>query len=244
MTCQALEEAIVEVGRGRDVGRGTAAAVDAHVEHCEACAAKLARERIVSNGLRALAAATASELPSPMLERQLQRAFAEHTSAAKTRWWIPATAAAAATLALMAWWQGTRTATPAPAIDEKRETRAVIPWEPPPKPTPPAQSEDRKHLDRVEPSDRGRPIESPPAAKSADGETEFVALPAAIGLPDFESGVIVRMELPVAALPSYGIEVVSDSKTPVEADLLIGQDGQARAIRLVNRVTTRSGAEQ
>jgi hypothetical protein len=87
-------------------------------------------------------------------------------------------------------------------------------------------------------------MKSTSAAKSAAEETGFVALPAAIGLPDFESGVIVRMELPVAALPSYGIEVVSDSKTPVEADLLIGQDGQARAIRLVNRVTTRSGAEQ
>ena len=245
MTCQALEEAIVEVGRGRDVGRGTAAAVDAHVEHCKACAAKLACERSVSDGLRALATATASELPSPMLERQLQRAFAAHASAAKTRWWIPATAAAAATLALVAWWQGTRTTPPGiEAIDEKRETRAVIPWEPPPKPTPPVRSEDRKPLDRVEPSDRGRPIKSTSAAKAANGETEFVALPAAIGLPDFESGVIVRMELPVAALPSYGIEVVSDSKTPVEADLLIGQDGQARAIRLVNRVTTRSGAEQ
>jgi hypothetical protein len=244
MNCQGLEEAIVEVGRGRDVGRGTAAAVEAHVDHCEACAAKLARERIVSSGLRALAAATAGESPSPMLERQLQRAFAAHASAPGIRWWIPATAAAAATLALMAWWQGPRATVPGVAIDEKRETRAVIPWEPPPKPAPPSQSEDRKHLDRVEPGEQRRAIKSTPAAKSARGDTGFVALPAAIGLPDFESGVIVRMELPVAALPSYGIEVVSDSKMPVEADLLIGQDGQARAIRLVNRVTTRSGAEQ
>src|SRR5262245_59869506 len=140
MTCQGLEEAIVEVGRGREVRRGTAAAIEAHIEHCEACAAQLARERILSNGLRALATATAGEAPSPLLERQLQRAFADHASAAKSRWWIPATAAAAATLALMAWWQGART-TPGPAIEEKRETRAVIPWEPPPKPATPPQSE-------------------------------------------------------------------------------------------------------
>jgi hypothetical protein len=101
--------------------------------------------------------------------------------------------------------------------------------------------EDRKHVDRITAGDQRR---SKPGGKSALGVSGFVALPAAVGLPDFESGVIVRMELPVAALPSYGIEVVPDSKVPVEADLLIGQDGQARAIRLVNRVTTRSGAEQ
>jgi len=145
---------------------------------------------------------------------------------------------------LLAWWQGTGTIAPGTPIEEKRETRAVIPWEPPPKPAPPTQTEDRKHVDRVAAGDQRRPNTTTPAAKPARGETGFVALPAAIGLPDFESGVIVRMELPVAALPSYGIDVVSDSKTPVEADLLIGQDGQARAIRLVNRVTTRSGAEQ
>jgi hypothetical protein len=243
MTCQDLEEAIVEVGRGRDVGRGSAAAVEAHVEHCEACAAKLARERVVSSGLRALATATAGELPSPMLERELRRAFANRVATSRTRWWLPAACAAAAALAAVAWWQGTQPA-PAPPIDAKRETAA--PLAAPQVINQPSmpQVEDRNHLHRVASSDERRPVRRAAAPKVVHGETEFVALPAAIGLPDFESGVIVRMELPVAALPSYGIEVVSDSKTPVEADLLIGQDGQARAIRLVNRVTTRSGAEQ
>lgn len=78
-------------------------------------------------------------------------------------------------------------------------------------------------------------------AKNADGPSPkvifaegFVPLPIAAGLPDFESGEIVRVEIPVASLPSYGIEIVPDAKrTPVQADLLVGQDGQARAIRLV-----------
>jgi hypothetical protein len=52
------------------------------------------------------------------------------------------------------------------------------------------------------------------------------------------------MELPQAALPAYGLEIVPGRRTPVEADLLIGQDGQARAIRLVARPTVRLGAEQ
>jgi anti-sigma factor RsiW len=62
----------------------------------------------------------------------------------------------------------------------------------------------------------------------------FVPLPVAAGLPDFESGEIVRVEIPVASLPTYGIEIVPDARrAPVQADLLVGQDGQARAIRLV-----------
>jgi hypothetical protein len=67
----------------------------------------------------------------------------------------------------------------------------------------------------------------------------FVAVPAAAKLPQFESGLIVRMALPVTALPSYGVDIFrASSGEPVEADVLVGQDGLARAIRLVN--TSRS----
>jgi hypothetical protein len=68
----------------------------------------------------------------------------------------------------------------------------------------------------------------------------FVALPGAAGLPDFESGEIVRMEIPLTSLPAYGIEILPDAQgSPVEADLLVGQDGQARAIRLVTTSASR-----
>jgi hypothetical protein len=61
----------------------------------------------------------------------------------------------------------------------------------------------------------------------------FVELPWSAGLPAFESGEIVRMEVPVASLPAYGIDISSGGGRPVEADILIGQDGLARAVRLV-----------
>ena len=63
---------------------------------------------------------------------------------------------------------------------------------------------------------------------------EFTTLPGAVGLPELESGSVVRIALPVGALPEYGLEIVTDgAKTIVEADVLVGQDGMARAIRLV-----------
>ena len=72
--------------------------------------------------------------------------------------------------------------------------------------------------------------------------TGFVQLPGTAALPAFESGEIVRMDVPVASLPTYGIDISSGTGMgPVEADFLIGQDGFARAIRLV---TTNSRSTQ
>ena len=69
----------------------------------------------------------------------------------------------------------------------------------------------------------------------------FVALPDAERLPLMESANIVRVSLPVAALPAYGVAVADWKTESVEAELLVAQDGQARAIRLVNDLTdTRS----
>ena len=67
----------------------------------------------------------------------------------------------------------------------------------------------------------------------------FVTLPGAAELPQFESGTIVRVELPVASLPGYGVDISRAGGTgPVEADVLVGQDGQMRAIRLVTSRTS------
>lgn len=60
----------------------------------------------------------------------------------------------------------------------------------------------------------------------------FVSLPGAASLPPFESGAIVRIALPVAALPSYGIQIVPDFESDrIDVDLLVAQDGIPRAIR-------------
>jgi hypothetical protein len=62
-----------------------------------------------------------------------------------------------------------------------------------------------------------------------------MTLPTAAGLPELESGRVVRVELPMAMLPAYGIDVgPDDAARVVEADVLVGQDGQPRGIRFVN----------
>ena len=72
MTCQTLREAIVDVARGVEIGEGTLAAVECHVEHCASCVALMARERQLSLGLRALAESTSVEGVPEAMGRRLR----------------------------------------------------------------------------------------------------------------------------------------------------------------------------
>jgi hypothetical protein len=64
---------------------------------------------------------------------------------------------------------------------------------------------------------------------------DFVEIPGAAALPLMESGSIVRVSLPPSELPHYGVAIVPEMTVAlVEAELLVAQDGQPRAIRLVN----------
>jgi hypothetical protein len=48
--------------------------------------------------------------------------------------------------------------------------------------------------------------------------------------------MIVRVTIPTASLPAFGLVVAPEATQTVNADVLVGQDGQARAIRLVSLV--------
>jgi hypothetical protein len=70
-------------------------------------------------------------------------------------------------------------------------------------------------------------------ADTAVNEAEFVPWPGAEAFPPFESGSVVRVNLPVSALPGLGLSAPFLTMTAVQADIVIGQDGLARAVRLV-----------
>ena len=88
--------------------------------------------------------------------------------------------------------------------------------------------DDRQQLDAVSPG--VHPLSNP-------------AYRGASMLPPMESGSIIRLALPVGALPQYGLPIPGDVVSGmVDADLLVAQDGVPRAIRLVRDNTTRSSA--
>ncbi len=242
MKCDSLRDAIVEQARGGTTGPGTAAAIESHLDHCASCAALMTRERQLSEGLRALAASTAAEVPSDALGRRLLDVFAERHSIprppgmrAAARWMRVAAAVALVAAAAALWW-GARSE---PAADNRRQPQVAAAGKPDPvqapdvavppvdgaRQTSPAASAGRRP--------RGARQQHVRAAAVVRA-TGFVSIPGSDGLPDFESGEIVRVEIPLTSLPTYGIEILPDARgTPVAADLLVGQDGRARAIRLV-----------
>jgi hypothetical protein len=72
-----------------------------------------------------------------------------------------------------------------------------------------------------------------PAAVEEDADASFYPLPAADALPAVESAMVVRVQLPLSSLRLMGYPVEEDrADTPVQADLLLGQDGLARGVRL------------
>jgi hypothetical protein len=62
---------------------------------------------------------------------------------------------------------------------------------------------------------------------------DFIPWPGASTLPPLESGELVRMDLPVSMLPSLGVAPPANHVSAVTADVVIGQDGLARAVRFV-----------
>jgi len=76
----------------------------------------------------------------------------------------------------------------------------------------------------------GRP--PAPSAVAPLTTTEFVLWPGAAELPTFESGHLMRMEVPVSALRSLGLSPPPSPVGVVQADVLVGQDGLPRAVRL------------
>lgn len=67
-----------------------------------------------------------------------------------------------------------------------------------------------------------------------DSDASFYPLPEAEALPAVENAMVVRVQLPVSSLQLMGVPVGEErADASVQADLLLGQDGLARAVRLV-----------
>ena len=78
-----------------------------------------------------------------------------------------------------------------------------------------------------------RPIVDSEPAEPAFDMTGFVPWPGAEAWPRFESGSLVRVDLPVSALAALGLPEPSSTVSVVQADIVVGQDGFARAVRVV-----------
>ena len=78
-------------------------------------------------------------------------------------------------------------------------------------------------------------VPTPEISVPAEIATEFMPLTSEGGIALMESGQLMRVRLPRSALAAVGLPVNPElTDQPVTAQVLIGQDGIARAIRFLN----------
>ena len=234
----------MDLARGVPVPSAAAEAARGHLTGCRTCADAFVRQQTLSDALAGLADQPGDvSAPESLETRLLQALAARHPGAesqppapvAAGRGWIGAAAALAAGIGLAAW-LGLTGDGPSGPIEVL--PRPVASAAPPPavqsgteRPTHAGQAVATNEVARAR-QRRNRPAQRVARAPGA-GALEFMAVPGADGLPPLESARIVRLELSAAALPAYGLQVLDGADAGIEADVLVGQDGQARGIRLV-----------
>jgi hypothetical protein len=86
---------------------------------------------------------------------------------------------------------------------------------------------------RPKPASAPTPAPQPNAA--AAPEQPFIPIPYVAPPGPYERVEVVRMDLPVAALLSAGLRVeTADPSGFAQADVVVGQDGSPRAVRLIS----------
>lgn len=246
MNCQDFEVIVDDLARGEMMEVSARDGALAHADACLPCARRLATERLLVADLRALAEADELEEAPLRLELPLVAAFRDRdtVSAAprmrRRRRWVRhaalgAVAASvlviAALLAVRRQPSPQRTAPPPtqharPAASKPVLAQAVAPLQA----APYAASEAHRGAapSRIRPASR--------AVEAEDGEvaTDFLPLPYGDTLNTLEGSDLVRIRLPHSALTNFGLPVNQDHRGEfIQADVLLGEDGLARAIRFV-----------
>lgn len=177
------------------------------------------REPDVKQALALLREHTRALAAPPRVEALVREAFRtrETQPRRRTRWaWPRAAAAALASVALLLFLARDERSAIAPPVVALRHA-------------PPAPE---VHLAR-----RALPPPAPVKERAPRREVATGFFPVRHGVPLDESEFVevVRVSLPRAAMARYGLPVTGDLAAPVEADIIVGRDRMAQAIRFVRQ---------
>ena len=215
VNCDEFEDALMEMARDGVGGH----AVRRHLDECRSCNAALDRQRRLTTACGVLARESMALSAPPRVERVLTEMLNDRHRVQRRRWgYVFAGGAIAASLAV-AWLLAPR---PVARPEVPRDTARLAPTNTEVGQTSPAIAPARR---------RPRKAVKPPV----DDEPPFVAIPYTLPLDPWERTDLVHAEMPVGQLVAAGFSVgMVDPGARVQADVLVGQDGRARAIRLVS----------
>lgn len=254
MNCRDFELIILHLARHQLLAATAREQGLAHTAGCARCAARLAEERALIVGVRAVVAEVAKEETPAHVEAALLAAFRGQAALAPAvrpipsqfRRWPRWTLVAAATVILVLipvmaiFWS------PAISPKQKKETWAALPtpsipvWgprEPTPKlaeQTIDRDQESTPHRVAQPPRSRMRHSDRQRSLSEVEVATDFFPLMDGDDLNGLERSQVVRVKLPGSALIAVGLPIDAEmASEPVKADVVLGPDGLARAIRFV-----------
>jgi len=209
MNCQEFWNTMPELARHEDQF--------GHLRECTACAALWERQRSLTAGLRTVASEW-SRLQAPArVEARLTAAFRSHAGLAPEPeaarlpgLWAPVAAWAAAAAVLVAL-----------AMFLVSPRRPQLPR--------------RSAPGAIELAAAGATADFEMGGDPAYDGQEFIPLPNAAGIAPNEDVNLVRVEVPRSAMIELGFAVSAErASEPVEAEVVLGADGLARAVRFLD----------
>lgn len=189
----------------------------AHAWECPACARYLDNQNRIRQGLRSLAESE-TRGPSPAVQAALLR---EWKPATRERPWKTA-ALAGALAAGVACLFLLRPEKEEPKPSEHAPLAASV--------IPPVS----RAAEKLPPKAPGRRVRPAVAKQPEIAQSEFVQVPFSEPLDARERSQLLRVSMPVTTLVSWGFPVAAgEPDRVIDADVVVGEDGLARAVRLV-----------
>lgn len=260
MNCQKFESVVNDIAREQIIDAAARAEALSHSDDCSTCAERLADERTMTTHLRELAASTELSGAPARVEANLLAAFNQRSQVrhpksesaptspavlvpvAGRRYWAAAIAAGLLFIfgfATIVWRAS------GPANFNRSEQAAVagptfaIALGLPDDFSPPEIQKDpgpttspRKHATRHTVPSSTNPLSD--IAANTEIATDFLPMSYGSTANLQDGGQMVRVELPRSAMASFGFPVNMDrANEKVKADVLLGVDGLAHAIRFV-----------
>jgi hypothetical protein len=234
MDCSQFQKIVHDLERPGTEGFTLRESALAHAESCSHCAPLMTGAESLDAALRALAASNGEQQAPPRVGIALIEEFRRQRAASSRRRvqrQIAALSAAAAILLVLSFSLYRRT-TSGPGVAPVTNVAEKI--SAPPVASPTVVPEASPVVAPAESLQQNQIL----ASQSEDSAyaTTFVPLPYADDPSALDDGAVVRVEMPRAALASFGLPVAAmESDGTVRADLIVSADGTPQAIRLVSQ---------
>jgi hypothetical protein len=254
MKCNDFEASVVDLLNGSLEEPEHREALE-HVLTCNQCESLLHEQQRLDLELKMLAESELSGQAPPELEKRLRAAFREHSKSANApspgffaslrrtvsgdRKWKYATAIVSLVLCVFASWNLLRhpSSNPAEAVAVNQVAELVRPAVINQQPELAAVDSPKlpvmRHVHQ-----RSRITRSPARVEwiTAEVATDFYSIPYVEPFRPNDRVRVVRIEVPYSTLADFGLPVYSDQALrPVQADVMVGDDNVARAIRFVEQ---------